>query len=151
MNYCEIRVRKGGDLCNVFTMHTTYTHTHTLHTHIHTHYVHTPTHPTTTHAHTHTHMQQLPVNTNLFDTFGNHTHGMGSGGGASPIVMSQISASCPANMKEDGMVTPGEYGMGTDLDGKCRVACSQTLSSSIFSATHLTFEPRKVTSCILDL
>lgn len=61
--------------------------------------------------------QTLPVNTNLFDTFGNHTHGMGSGGGASPIVMSQISASCPANMKEDGMVTPGEYAMGTDLDG----------------------------------
>ena len=116
------------------TLQYTYTYTHS----------HIP-------QHTHTHMQQLPVNTNLFDTFGNHTHGMGSGGGASPIVMSQISASCPANMKEDGMVTPGEYGMGTDLDGKCRVACSQTLSSSIFSATHLTFEPRKVTSCILDL
>jgi len=54
-------------------------------------------------------------------------------------------------MKEDGMVTPGEYGMGTDLDGRCRVAYSQSLSNSIFSATHLTFEPRKETSCILTL
>ena len=56
---------------------------------------------------THTHTQQLPVNTNLFDTFGNHAHGLNSGGGASPIVMPQISASCPANVKEENMMAAG--------------------------------------------
>ena len=51
-------------------------------------------------------LPQLPVTSNLFDTFG----GMGmvtpngpavSGTGGGPLVMPQMSASCPTNVKEE--------------------------------------------------
>lgn len=55
---------------------------------------------------------QLPATTNLFDSFGvsmNMVNPNGpaaaGGAGAGPLVIPQMSASCPANVKEDRDMT----------------------------------------------
>lgn len=64
---------------------------------------------------------QLPVNSNLFDTFGGGgvgggTAGLGNLGAGSPMVVAQISSSCPANVKnERSMMAQGEYSGGASL------------------------------------
>ena len=57
-------------------------------------------------------LPQLPATTNLFDSFGvsmNMVNPNGpaapGGAGAGPLVIPQMSASCPANVKEDRDMT----------------------------------------------
>lgn len=49
--------------------------------------------------------QTLPVNTNLFDNF---SSGMSTGGAVSPVVMAQMSASCPTDVKEESGMMGGQ-------------------------------------------
>ena len=83
---------------------------------------------------------QLPVSSNLFDTFGGGgatpggTNGMGSMGSVTPtLVVPQMSASCPANVKNEmGIMSPG----GNDYHGNSPVVkgngpCSEAPLSNL--------------------
>ena len=60
---------------------------------------------------------QLPVSSNLFDTFGGGgptggTSGMSTIGSGNQMIVPQMSTSCPANVKNEiGVISPGDQGM----------------------------------------
>ena len=94
---------------------------------------------------------QLPVSSNLFDTFGGGGSGGSGGGGGgtaaagsggmsslgtgSNMVVPQMSASCPANVKNEmGVMSPGQLAQGcvcVCVEGYCEVEGLRGQSSEV--------------------